>query len=200
MLNKEKYYHIWDGYIDTKHQWELDHLTNKADWKLQNAANNYTYPYGLKGTHLFWGADLYEYKGRFNVLHDKSFNIPNMWQYLNNLIYQDLRMNFELLCVTLNGQSMGQEGTIHVDCGDWYGIPITHTLMYFVNPEWSEEWGGDFITYKSSETSPVIRDRIKFIPGRLILFDGSVPHKGCAPLKSMIVRKSMVFRLNLIKE
>ena len=55
------------------------------------------------------------------------------------------------------------------------------TALLFANPKWDEDWGGEIIFY-SHDTSPVdhaIRPR----PGRMVLFDGHIRHRGGVPSK-----------------
>ena len=72
--------------------------------------------------------------------------------------------------------------------------------MYFLNSEWEKGWGGEFQFMDKIDTngegSQVLKS-IDYIPGRLILFKASIPHRGLAPLKPYVLRKSIVWRLNI---
>ena len=55
------------------------------------------------------------------------------------------------------------------------------TALLFANAEWREDWGGEFIAY-TGEASPfdlAVSPR----PGRLLLFDGRIRHRGGVPSK-----------------
>jgi len=48
------------------------------------------------------------------------------------------------------------------------------TLLYYVNIEWNHYWGGETMFYEDPGTE--IAYASNFVPGRLILFDGKIPH------------------------
>lgn len=56
----------------------------------------------------------------------------------------------------------------------------THThinenvLLYYVNMEWKDQWGGETLFFDKSNKDIIFGSR--FIPGRLIWFDGEIPH------------------------
>jgi hypothetical protein len=56
------------------------------------------------------------------------------------------------------------------------------TLLYYANPYWKEEWAGETLFYNESTTEVVYTSVYK--PGRLIIFDGSIPHTIRAPSRS----------------
>jgi hypothetical protein len=47
-------------------------------------------------------------------------------------------------------------------------------LLYYVNREWDDCWAGETMFYDRNKES--IRFCSKFVPGRIILFDGNIPH------------------------
>ena len=53
--------------------------------------------------------------------------------------------------------------------------PGKHVLLYYVNLDWRDGWYGETLFY-----DPYDNDKISFAspykPGRIILFDGSIPH------------------------
>ena len=55
----------------------------------------------------------------------------------------------------------------------------THTdknvALYYVNLDWQDGWYGETIFYDKNNTNEVVFTS-SFTPGRIILFDGSVPH------------------------
>lgn len=57
----------------------------------------------------------------------------------------------------------------------------THThlnenvLLYYVNPEWQDHWGGETLFFDKKHNNDVIFGS-RFVPGRLIWFDGEIPH------------------------
>lgn len=57
----------------------------------------------------------------------------------------------------------------------------THThinenvLLYYVNMEWQDGWGGETLFYDKKKNSDIIFGS-KFTPGRMIWFDGEYPH------------------------
>lgn len=56
----------------------------------------------------------------------------------------------------------------------------THThigedvLLYYVNMEWKDEWGGETLFFDKNSKDIIFGSR--FVPGRLIWFDGEIPH------------------------
>lgn len=56
----------------------------------------------------------------------------------------------------------------------------THThidenvLLYYVNMEWKDQWGGETLFFDKTNKDIIFGSR--FTPGRLIWFDGEIPH------------------------
>ena len=48
------------------------------------------------------------------------------------------------------------------------------TLLYYANPQWKEEWAGETLFFNETVSEVVFTSIYK--PGRIILFDGSIPH------------------------
>lgn len=54
----------------------------------------------------------------------------------------------------------------------------THTnqtvMLYYANPEWKEEWGGETLFMNDDQTDIEFASIYK--PGRIVVFDGGIPH------------------------
>lgn len=52
------------------------------------------------------------------------------------------------------------------------------TALWYVAPEWNPEWGGETLFYDAQlDAVAVVTPR----PGRLVIFDGAIPHVGRPP-------------------
>lgn len=49
----------------------------------------------------------------------------------------------------------------------------SHVVLYYANLEWRDEWAGETMFYDQNK---VITNAYQFTPGRLLEFDGSLPH------------------------
>ena len=78
-----------------------------------------------------------------------------------------LRKNFSLERVNTNIQFFGQESSFHVDGPDNFW-----SLVIFMSPFWSPEWGGEFVI--NDQTVP-------YASNRAVLFKADIMHKGNAP-------------------
>jgi len=201
MFGKNFKYKIWDNIVEPDFLYRLDLYTNnEIDWQLNNVANRRPYekfPSGRSGSHRFWGSTFYHNEDYKNVIRGGRSLFENKtpehifemqeWfigGYLTEIIKN---RDFNITYIGLNGQSLGQDGTAHVD-----GPTDSHcTLMYFVNHEWGKDWGGAFQLMNEDNT---IMDQIDFVPGRFIFFKSNIPHRGLGPLENMVVRKSIVWR------
>jgi hypothetical protein len=189
---QDRGYIVWDDLFDDIFINELDFITNgnngQIKWGLNNYANRSGYPYGTKGTHQFWGNTLFNRKSEDEIINECPDKIYSMLKFiLQDVIRTDLRLDM----IQMNGQSLGQEGTTHTD-----DAVSKYTLMYFVNSKWEKTWGGSLEFMGEDNGKLITRENINFIPGRVILFDGSIPHRAKAPLVPYVVRKTIVFRLN----
>jgi|TARA_E500000318_G_scaffold16021_2_gene16362 hypothetical protein len=195
VFGKDFKYKIWDDLMEPNFRYDFDQFTNKVAWNLTNRANgmNHQFPDGVKGSHLFWGKTFFEINRESGKI---TSDIPDhVWGLQEWVFQRHLNENlgnrkFNFHYIGLNGQSLGQDGTVHVD-GD---SDEHYTLMYFVNDVWEKDWGGDFELI--GENNQVI-DKIEFVPGRLIFFKSNIPHRGLGPLKPMVVRKTLVWRGHL---
>jgi len=173
---------IWDDFIDDRFILDLDEESNNYSWSLDNVANRKSFPYKLKGSHLLWASNFFK-------LNEAPKKISNLYNFLINDIIQS---PYILENIQLNGQFLGQNGTTHTDSKFNEG---KMTLMVFITFKWQKEWGGEFQLLEEYKDNAKIIKSIEYIPGRIILFDGSIPHRGLAPTKPNIFRKSLVFRI-----
>lgn len=65
----------------------------------------------------------------------------------------------------------GEYFEVHTDSGSTGQL----TLLYFMNPEWNNKFGGEIIFYDSIGIDPV--KMYNFIPGRIVLFSSEIPHR-----------------------
>lgn len=55
------------------------------------------------------------------------------------------------------------------------------TALYFVNSNWQEDWGGEFMVYPEADSG--FAYAIEPRPGRMVIFDGLIRHRGGVPSK-----------------
>jgi hypothetical protein len=103
-----------------------------------------------------------------------------------------------------NSQTQGLEGTTHADCqkDDEWNL----SFLYYYNSYWNEEWGGDLRFYDDvPQHGRMGREEhiknhqigsVEFVPNRLIMFDGRIPHGADAPNSKAryMDRRSIVLR------
>ena len=74
-----------------------------------------------------------------------------------------------------NYASYGDMLFTHVDCAPGAGHV---TALWYICTEWDVEWGGETILFNSGKDAVCA---ISPKPGRLVVFDGAVPHVGRPP-------------------
>lgn len=176
---------IWDNYIDDDFLLGLDEESDLYDWQYDNVANTQSYPNRKKGTHKFFGSTIYR-KSKESVPLSK--NISGLYEFIEQNLIKD---SYSVELIQLNGQFIGQDGSVHIDYSN--DNNIDYTLMVFINHRWQKEWGGNFQLYDDYNGN-IIKD-IEYVPGRIIFFNGLIPHKGLAPKVPNVFRKSLVYRL-----
>lgn len=143
-------------------QWALQ----TPHWMLSNSV------YDTLGNarHRIWGASYIQSWQRYG------------WPGLPPVLFSTLATVFKKLGVIftvpeyigLNGQSRGQQASIHVDCAPDAKDQLS-ILIYI-----GEDTDGDLLLYdKDHRELPV--DRIAFRPNRVVALDGSIPHQARAP-------------------
>jgi hypothetical protein len=95
----------------------------------------------------------------------------------------------------INLSTLNDRNRFHTDT---YGDLRTKTLLYYPNLKWDKEWGGH--TLFTDKTGNELEYCCFYVPGRVILFDGQIPH--CiAPPSSMApsYRFSFVIQYGAVK-
>ena len=143
-------------------QWALQ----TPHWMLTNSV------YDTLGNarHRIWGASYIQAWRR------------NGWPGLPPVLFSTLATVFQKLGVAfsepgyigLNGQSRGQDASIHVDCAPDAKSQIS-ILVYI-----GEDTDGDLLLYDKDDRQR-LADRIGFRPNRVVVLDGSIPHQARAP-------------------
>jgi SM-20-related protein len=113
-----------------------------------------------------------------HYLSDEQISDPNGAGSIINLVY-DLLDGFKLKHKRkisrsyINFNLFGDFQYNHSDGDEW-------TALFFIADEWNEDWMGEFFI-----VDPI--DSVKFAvtpkPGRMVLFDGEIIHRGGVPSK-----------------
>jgi hypothetical protein len=93
----------------------------------------------------------------------------------------------------INISPTGFDGTMHED--NYFDCP---TFLYCLAPFWDPEWGGEFILYDQNKEAI---DVCSFKTDRMIIFNGSVTHRGVAPTRlSSLLRVTIAFQTELLEK
>jgi hypothetical protein len=152
-----------------------------------NVANRYTYPYGKKGTHKLQGNCIYRRETVNRVVHllDDAKMFFDILEQVEKLLGQ----KYFLSSIDLNVQHRGADGESHTDADNLEDL----TIMMMVNPIWKPEWGGQFEIMNKEETE--VANTFEFVPGRIIVFPGIIPHRGLGPCVDGVYRSTVVWRV-----
>lgn len=103
---------------------------------------------------------------------------------------------FEIERVYANGQTYGLPGNIHSDIDeDTYASELYYTFVYYVNPLWDLNWGGQTIIINEDGTV----DSVLFNPNAAIIFPSILKHFGSEPTRQCKdLRVTVAFKLKEI--
>ena len=110
-----------------------------------------------------------------------------------------------------NGQTKGQDGTVHEDTGLGDDCLNNLSFLYYDQKEWKDDWGGDLIFYNSEyhshaeEYSGIPEDegaheigRVKYKPNRLVIMNGAMTHRHPGPDADYNVENQFPYRTSLV--
>ena len=107
-------------------------------------------------------------------------------EYLYKIICKKLDKKFSnIVRIYANGQTPGQNGSIHRDDGDI-------TFLYYANLEWKMEYQGHLNFYINRE----IKETVTYKSNRAVLFSADMVHCAEAPSdKAKELRVSLAYKL-----
>lgn len=122
--------------------------------------------------------DRLEYKGDFNLYSDILNNLENSgFLSLENAKYfLPLLTDYEIIQARVNLSTMHDKNRFHCDAA---GGNDVRTILYYPNMEWRHDWGG--YTLFTNQQGNNLEYCSFYIPGRTIIFDGTIPHCISAP-------------------
>ena len=194
--------YVIDNYLEQSlHHFLNQQITNMPTWSKTNSVRGQSKT-GLPH-HQFWGSSFFTAKNG-NMVEDIPKKYTYMAKYLNDKIQTDFGFAWERFqYMGLNSQTQGLHGTTHSDCSDEDEWNLS--FLYYTNTFWSKHWGGPLRIYDEMQQGLHGRNdhiknhqiaEIEFVPNRLVVFDGRIPHGADAPTPEAryIDRKSIVIR------
>ncbi len=110
-----------------------------------------------------------------------------------------------------NGQTKGQDGTVHEDTGLGESCLDNLSFLYYDQKIWKDDWGGDLIFYNSEyhshaeEYSGIPKDegsheigRVQYKPNRLVIMNGAMTHRHPGPDAEYNVENQFPYRTSLV--
>lgn len=102
-------------------------------------------------------------------------------------------VNYRVYRSYCNHAAYGDMLFTHTDCHpEEKGL----TALWYIAPEWNVEWGGETLFFNSQMDAEVV---VSPKPGRLVVFDGTIPHVGRPPNRICYApRYTLAFKLEPI--
>ena len=182
--------YVVDNYLETSlHHWIENYLDTANMWSKSNKVRGQSKT-GLPH-HELWGAAFFVgQREDGSLIRGDCTNFQSLpGKYLNRRICTDFGFKWKRFqYMGKNSQTFGQHGTTHADCdpNDEWNL----SFLYYYNTFWNPAWGGDLRLYDSFQEGIDGREEhvkehcigsIEFVPNRLLIFDGRIPHGADAP-------------------
>jgi len=179
---------VLDDFVPLHLQQRLSALMECNIWRYGWKASH------TQTSHFFWhshfagdNGDGGEVDCEFELL-DRPLVAPvlELW----HLIRDHLARGHTAVRVYANGHTFGCDGHVHTDSTR----PHHYTAIYYAHPAWEPNWGGETVFLDNGRKDVV--NSVFPRPGRLVFFDGRVPHaarsptRDCPALRSAIVIKT----------
>jgi SM-20-related protein len=147
------------------------------------------YKFGQKSnpgdTFGFWIANIDE-EVRANVQP-----LDALWRIVDERITEG---TCEIDRMYVNAYTHGDCPTVHADHSD----ADNFTVLYYANEEWHWDWAGETVFY--NEARDEITRAIYPRPGRVVAFDGRLPHVAREPSRACaVVRYTIAMKLRLVR-
>ena len=115
-----------------------------------------------------------------------STRLCGIWRELFEQALGFAGRNFTLMRYSINGQTIGQDGVLHVDVDPAQPGEYRSYLCY-LNTQWNKSWGGstEFVGTDG------MAQHEEPEPGTMIVFDSKTLHRGLAPLCNNQLRLTM---------
>ena len=153
---------VYDNFFEEEIQKEIWEKMLKPKW---------SYTGGGTSRNRFWHMDGLE--------KEKYFS-----EYLYEIICKKLDKKFTSIGrIYANGQTVGQNGSIHSDDGEM-------TFIYYPNLEWKTEYQGNLNFYHNRE----IIETVIYKSNRAILFPAHMIHGAEAPIGKEQLRVSLAYK------
>ena len=195
--------YVVDRYLPTSlHRWFDHSYRSKQIWQKSNQVQDPSSTTG-RPHHELWGASILGSGEKPDPdQYDPRVAWPMLW--LSSKLQNDFGFKWKKFSYAgLNSQVTNMDGTMHNDCEkkcEW-----NCSFLYYMNPNWDTTWGGNLniysnLTYGMNLSNDIGRknniNTIEFVPNRLIIFDGRIPHQadGPTPNAKYIDRRSTVIR------
>lgn len=167
---------VIDGAVPSELVEALDQIVRMPIWKYgsKSSTNDFI---------AFWIAMFADSEP---ALEKYSSELYALWRYTK----QALKGEHRIELAYANGQTHGQAGEIHTD----NDAPGCKTVVYYCNSYWQPSWHGETFFY-TPDRSELIRAVLPK-PGRIIVFDSSIPHAGRDPSRLCpFMRVTITFKL-----
>lgn len=162
-------------------------LMNNSQWTWRTHFWRY---YLIKDLKPYREDDVNTWYGNQRSTLDASLKGP--WKKLFDSVFNLAGPNFLLQRYALNGQTQGQEQEFHTDTTP--GLPGDYvSYLMYLNAEWDKSWGGETEFYNNG-----VVDKIFPEPGKLVVFDSQLQHRGAGPSRPNLLRLSIVLHGKLV--
>ena len=183
---------VIDDHFDKRFLYNVFPIIECLGYKATNVAKRRTWPFGEKGSHRLMGIQIFNRSNvnRITQLHSEAQVFFDIFEEIEKVLGESLYLS----TIEVNLQHSGNDGTLHRDVYSG-GSDYTHTIMFYPNPEWKDEWGGKFQIFSDDEKEMV--EDYDYVPGRIIAFECHHPHRGLGPKKEYpyVYRYSIAFRV-----
>ena len=202
--------YVLDNWLSTELHHHFDKLITHSSWWSKTNSVSSQSPTGLPH-HSFWGASFF--RDNYALEQDMKPEDTHFVRYLIRRLEIEFGFKYtRFQYAGLNSQTQGCPGTIHTDCKDDDAWNIS--FLYYPNRFWNEKWGGTLRMLEKGHQGLDGRKEhiekyqvaeVEFVPNRLVIFDGRIPHGADAPNESAryMDRKSLVIRgdeVELVKD
>jgi len=126
---------------------------------------------------LPWGEDQYFYSRWSPDEWSKTMSTDNDRHFLHALGHSvpfvENVMDKEIIKTIVNAVTLDASANTHCHQNGEF------VALYYVNPEWKPEWSGETFFYDDKGQEVIYCS--KFVPNRMIIFNGLIPHRFNAP-------------------